>query len=226
MAHRALNAGSMSIGTNHMCAVDRLNTLFCWGLNTRGQVGVSTMISERAPTSPFATSVVSVAAGAEHTLVALSAPTGTLPGNLLVFGRNNFDQLGLGSGPLSGASVVRPSIIPGLIVSRLGSGYGIEAGKEHSCATTATGLQCWGRDDQGQLGNSSMFSSQTSPALVVPPAMTVGPYIGLSGLSLDEKSSCAISAAGSLHCWGEGKDYRLGTGTRDDEQVPMSVPGL
>ena len=71
-----------------------------------------------------------------------------------------------------------------------------------------------------------MFSSQTSPALVVPPSMTVGPYIGLRGLSLDEKSSCAISADGALHCWGEGKDYRLGTGSTGDEQTPASVPGL
>ena len=82
MAHRDLNAGSMSIGTHHTCAVDRLNTLFCWGLNTRGQVGVSPMMRERPPTSPFTTSVVSVSAGAEHTLVALSAPQFTSRWNI------------------------------------------------------------------------------------------------------------------------------------------------
>jgi len=229
MSNTGLGPTSLAIGTNHACAVSRLNEVYCWGLNTRGQLGVMSMGRGdfRSPLRPFMSSVVSVSAGAEHTLVALTAATtpagGGLPGNLMVFGRNNRNQLGLG--PMFGGDSVRPSVISGLLVSRLGPGYGISAGKEHSCATTTAGLMCWGRDDKGQLGNA-MFGDTSVPTLVVPPTGFVGGYTGLRSLATTEKSNCALTGARSVHCWGEGTEFRLGNGTTENRQTPTSVSGF
>ncbi|MFZ5470648.1 MAG: RCC1 domain-containing protein, partial [Myxococcota bacterium] len=83
----------------------------------------------------------------------------------------------------------------------------IAAGGTHVCAILNNGaVKCWGRNDEGQLGNGSTTGSSvpvetqlTEPAV----AITSGEF-----------HTCAIVLGGAVRCWGDGA------------AVPRPVPGL
>ena len=92
----------------------------------------------------------------------------------------------------------------------------ISSGKDHTCSILDNGeLQCWGRNNYGQLGDGTNDLS-TSP---------VG--VSLSGipvqLSSGEWHTCAIMDDASLQCWGRNADGQLGDGTNTDSSTPVSV---
>lgn len=45
-------------------------------------------------------------------------------------------------------------------------------------------------------------------------------------LSVGETHACAVTGDGLVHCWGDGRDHRLGNGRELSSRVPVQVPGL
>ena len=86
------------------------------------------------------------------------------------------------------------------------------------CAWGASQAVCWGRNDQGQIGNGGRFPV-TSPT----------PVVGLPGatqMSASDGHTCAIDVGGNVLCWGGGAAGRLGDKgtTRFDAAQLVSVP--
>jgi alpha-tubulin suppressor-like RCC1 family protein len=71
----------------------------------------------------------------------------------------------------------------------------VSLGWDHSCATdTASTLHCWGRNQEGQVGDGGITDvSRPRPVLNLPSSV--------SSFSLGRFHTCAI-ASGSLFCWG------------------------
>jgi hypothetical protein len=93
--------------------------------------------------------------------------------------------------------------------------YDITAGIAHTCAiTTEFGVQCWGDNAFGQLGDGTNRRS-TVPVNV----------LGLDGgLMIDAGGNHTCLLAGSdVWCWGENSDGQLGDGTTEDSNVPVHV---
>ena len=68
-------------------------------------------------------------------------------------------------------------------------------GWDHSCATdTSSALYCWGRNQEGQVGDGSI-TDVSRPRIV---ANLPG---SVSSFSLGRYHTCAV-ASGSLYCWG------------------------
>ena len=78
---------------------------------------------------------------------------------------------------------------------------------------------CWGRNDDGQLGDDSTTDSTT-------PVQVYGGYTNWDVIATGHKETCAIRA-GRLWCWGDNYYGQLGNNdaTHTDEDSPVLVYG-
>jgi alpha-tubulin suppressor-like RCC1 family protein len=97
----------------------------------------------------------------------------------------------------------------------------VTAGHGHTCARTTTGgVQCWGFDAYGQLGDGA---SADSPL----PVAVSGLSSDVTAISAGLEHTCALTAAGGVLCWGNNSaDGQLGNGSTADSHVPVAVAGL
>ena len=129
--------------------------------------------------------------------------------SLQCWGDNSFGQLG------DGTTTDRLTMTDvGLDAAR--TAVSISSGKDHTCSILDNGdLQCWGRNNHGQLGDGTAVHSN-SPV-----------DVSLSGvpvqLSSGDWHSCAILDDASLQCWGSNADGQLGDGSNTDSSSPVTV---
>ena len=96
----------------------------------------------------------------------------------------------------------------------------VSTGELHTCAlTSAGGVQCWGNNTGGQLGDGT-----TTNRLV--PVDVSGLAGGVAALSLGQSYTCAVTAAGGAVCWGWNGQGQLGDGTTATRLTPVDVSGL
>jgi alpha-tubulin suppressor-like RCC1 family protein len=93
----------------------------------------------------------------------------------------------------------------------------VSSGDAFSCALTkAGGVQCWGENDSGQLGNGSKQDSAV-------PVQVQGLESGVRSVTASWWHACAVLDDGGVKCWGSGE---LGDGTWNGSSVPVDVQGL
>lgn len=93
----------------------------------------------------------------------------------------------------------------------------VAAGGQHTCAkTTSGGLQCWGNNTFGQLGNGAYLTS-TGVATAV-----AGLSSGVSQVDLGTWHSCAATTSGTVKCWGRNALGQLGVGDPGTGQLASS----
>ena len=146
-----LPAGSgvtaIATGSGHTCALTG-GGVKCWGYNNTGQVGDGTTANKSTPVDvsglPAGSDVTAIAAGLSHTCAV------TAEGGVRCWGYNDKGQLGDGTTGNKDMPVA---------VSGLASGVtAIAAGGLHTCALTAGGgVECWGYNEYGQLGDGSVW---------------------------------------------------------------------
>ena len=96
----------------------------------------------------------------------------------------------------------------------------ISAGGMHSCALTpAGGVECWGDNEYGQLGDGTTTDSTT-------PVKVTGLSSGVVAIDNGFYFSCALTGAGGVKCWGNNEYGQLGDGTLTNRTTPVNVTGL
>ena len=93
------------------------------------------------------------------------------------------------------------------------------------CAVTGGGeLFCWGKNDQGQLGDGSPVSST---AQSIPPVRVLG-LQDYASVSVGGGHACGRTTGGWARCWGNNGDGQLGTNVPTVTLVnsPAGVTGL
>lgn len=147
-----------------------------------------------------------LAAGGSHTCVIAD------DGNTYCWGSNTYRQLGDGTqidrdGPVR---VTALSVQP----------TAIAAGWNHNCViTSASGAQCWGLNQFGQLGNGNM--NETDVAVDV-----IGLSSGVAAITGGRRHGCAVTQSGEAKCWGANDYGQLGTGDTTASSIPVTVSGL
>ncbi|HEX4490795.1 MAG TPA: hypothetical protein VH914_06280 [Acidimicrobiia bacterium] len=95
----------------------------------------------------------------------------------------------------------------------------VSAGLGHTCAVTgAGGVQCWGFNDFGQLGDNTTVDRSV-------PADVSGLTSGVAQVSAGAYDTCAVTTAGAVKCWGFNDDHELGDGSTASSAVPVDVVG-
>jgi cysteine-rich repeat protein len=190
---------SVALGSDHTCALQTDGSLWCWGADAAGQLGMGAMPYVRARPNRLAGTWRTVTCGSDFSCAIRD------DGSLWCWGLNNVSQLGLGDT----ANRAEPALVgagPWLVVG---------AGFEHACAIDAGGaLYCWGGNPNGQIGIGITGETVTTPSQVP------GTWLDVQGAS---SSTCAIDDVEDVYCWGSNANGRLGDGTGSSSNVPVRV---
>jgi len=93
----------------------------------------------------------------------------------------------------------------------------LAAGDLHTCGTRSTTLSCWGRDDNGELGNGPITGNQLMPVAVIP-------SVQQKDLTAGWNFTCALDTSRQLRCWGSNANGELGIGNTADQASPVELP--
>jgi len=189
----------VSAGWRHTIALRTDGTLWAWGLNAEGQLGLGHRTNTPTPTQVLpGTTWLSVYAGAGHTLAI--RPDGTL----WSWGGNHEGQLGLGHWA---HTPIPTQVLPaGLPATGWAS---VSGGDFYTIAIRTDGtLWAWGMNTSGQLGLGHATHIPT-PTHVLPAGL---PATGWSSVSAGWAYTLSIRTDGTLWAWGVNVDGRLGLG--------------
>lgn len=204
----AVSAG----GSRHTCGVTTSGEAYCWGDNSKGQLGDATLTARPNPVPVSGgRTYAAVSAGASHTCGV------TTSGEAYCWGRNDFGQLGDGA-----ATDPRTSPVP---VSGGFTFATVSPGDLHSCGVTTSGAaHCWGLGDFGQLGDGMTTASRPSPVSVAG-ELTFGP-VSAGGQDFVRSHTCGVITSRAAYCWGSNADGQLGEATLTTlRRSPVRVVG-
>lgn len=215
---------TLAAGGQHLCFVG--NTSYnCAGENSDGQVGDGTTtdtnygkkIEDSSNTMKFA-NIAYATAGLNHSCLITSS--GATPASVVYcWGDNQYGQLGDGT--------TTDRLVPTPVADNPASGFvnsGISrvvAGYNHTCVLKASQIYCWGRNDQGQVGDGST----TDRSLAVKPGGTFASGNATEGMALGESHTCVTSDTSprKAYCWGDNFYGQLGDGTNNDSLTPVAT---
>ena len=200
---------AIAAGDDHTCAVTTQGAVKCWGYNNFGQLGDGTYETRNTPVdvSRLTGGTTAVAAGAAHTCA------WTVRGEVMCWGNNELGQLGDGSEAPSRAT---PDVVSGLTEGIAA----LTAKGAHTCILTETGgIQCWGQNKYGQLGDGTA-QNQFSPVKVT------GLEDSASIVAAGWNQTCGVLIRGALKCWGWNFYGQLGEGSTANRRQPVDVKGL
>lgn len=206
---------SVAVGGSHTCALRSDGTVWCWGLNTTGQLGDGTSVSSHVPVRAAIDAVTSLDAGPSHTCAV------RVDSSLWCWGSNRYHRLGQRAGDRRTV----PTRVKDLSVRSVATGGAF------TCAiTTAGAVACWGRNNFGQVGKRA-GASRISPFTTT--------VRNAESLSAGVEFVCAViarSVAGratpvrstptpvrSTWCWGRNRDGQLADGSNRFRYLPRQI---
>jgi alpha-tubulin suppressor-like RCC1 family protein len=215
---------AIAAGGDQTCALTMAGAVKCWGNNRFGQIGNNTNTNTTNPNPIPAdviglTGVTAISAGSDSHTCAL-----TVAGGIKCWGWNYFGELGTSTN----VTTSNPNPAP-VDVSGLGSGMsGITAGGDQTCALTVTGgVQCWGQNKYGQLGNIEN-SGNVSPNPT--PIDVTGFSSGVAAVSAGNEHTCELTNGGGVLCSGNNFFGQLGNVinnlTSNPNPSPLEVTNL
>ena len=207
-------AVSLSSGMYHTCALLDNGSVSCWGEGTSGKLGSGGSSQQNSPTLTSSLGVgrtaTAISAGGYHTCALLDN------GAVSCWGLNNYGQLGNGGT----SSKTTPTLTSSLGAGR--TAVAISSGNYHTCAILDNGaLSCWGFGNKGQLGNGGT-SDKYTPTLT----SSLGSGRTADAISTGNSHTCAILDNGTVSCWGEGSNGKLGNGGTSDKYTPTLTSSL
>jgi alpha-tubulin suppressor-like RCC1 family protein len=183
-------------GGDHTCATRANGTLWCWGANGDGQLGLGNQTGQDVPRQvaiPAAGGWAGVTTGGSQ-----SCATRT-NGTLWCWGYNGDGELGLGNL----ANQDRPRLVT---TPAAGGWASVTAGYSQTCAIrTNRTLWCWG-------------GGQDRPQQVTTPAAG-----GWASVTPGDGFTCATRTGGTLWCWGLNNAGQLGIGNQTNQNLPQRV---
>lgn len=223
---------AVTAGGNHSLAIKKDGTsggtLWAWGRNEKGQLGVNDLFTKTTPTQISSCTTTgtqaiacenkwtSVSAGALHTIALQQS------GQLFVWGSNL-------RGQLAGVTNSPNFPVPFALVSGDLKFASISAGGDHALAILNDGsLWAWGANGFGQVGNGTLVDSFAAVQIGTDKNWeSVSAGGGHNDVGDDQTTngghSLAIKTDGTLWAWGSNAYGQLGTGTTDDATSPTQV---
>ncbi|HEY1553290.1 MAG TPA: hypothetical protein VGF94_00580 [Kofleriaceae bacterium] len=203
---------AVSANGNTTCAIALDQSLWCWGDNANGQVGVGASDAEIAvPARVGSATWTAVSTGGFHVCGLQS------DGSLWCWGRNVEGQLGVDET----TGVVTTETAPAPVATAVAFAQ-VSAGYVHTCAiATDRTMYCWGDNYYGAYGDGTTMASR------VPLQTAVTSW---SSIAAAFYATCALRSDQTLWCAGLNNNGELGNGTSAatgnvSEPFATQVPG-
>lgn len=141
---------TVAAGSRHTCGIDAMGAAYCWGNNEWARLGTgSTRYDSRSRSVPQRVvgghSFIAISLGSDHTCGLVDG------GSAYCWGSIEFGQLGNGQGGSVGDQHSTPVAVAGDLAF-----VTLDAGGAHTCGVTIGAVAyCWGRNDNGQLGDGT-----------------------------------------------------------------------
>jgi alpha-tubulin suppressor-like RCC1 family protein len=203
---------AIAAGVQHTCALTSSGGVKCWGRNNAGgALGDGTQNNSSLPVDVIglASSVIAIGAASNFSCAL------TIAGGVKCWGANYEGQLGDGT-------TISP-ITPVNVIGLTSDVSMIALSADHTCAlTTGGGVKCWGRNQNGQLGDGTTITRNI-------PVDVIGLTSGVSAIAVGSSNTCALMSSGGVKCWGFNGYGQLGNGTSSNltaGSLPVNVIGL
>ncbi len=188
----------IATGTEHTCGIKTDGTLWCWGTNYSGQLGVGEQGDLKSRPIKVATDIadwVSVDVDYQQSCAIRST------GAMYCFGRLyneefNFDQFKKEPVPVFEGTTWKA----------------IALGQEYRCGVQSDdGLYCWGKNNDGQLGFGQRNANYKKMQRIGSDTW--------KQVAAGELHTCGVTLSGELYCWGYQQGGRLGNGKNVKEHA-------
>jgi len=206
----------LAVGFQTNCALRADGTVWCWGENDYGQLGLdeTTAYSAIPVLIPGVGSAIHVDVGGHHVCALVDGDATDRA--VWCWGQNNFGQLGntyLHAQPV-------PKRAEGLGTDITG----LDVGWDVSCAVQSSEREvaCWGISRNGLLGCPVVSTASPHPT----------PFVRtwnepVEQVSCDAGGCCVrLHDIGQIACWGGNDHGQLGDGTHDSTCVPLVVESI
>ena len=198
------NWKQISCGLNQTAAIKTDGSLWVWGRNEFGQLGINQgNVNRNTPVTTFigGTDWKQVSCGREHTAAVKT------DGSLWIWGLNTSRQLGINN--------TDTRSIPVTTFAGGNNWKSVSCGNFHTAAIKTDGtLWGWGRGENGQLGTNDIGNR-------VVPVTTFAGGNNWKSVECGSISTAAIKTDGSLWTWGSNAYAQLGI---DQGNVIRSIP--
>ena len=227
------DAASIASDNQGYCALLTTGEVECWGNNSDGQVGNGTI---GGPDSGFnysgydtpqavagITNATSIASDGNEGYCAVLTTSG-----VECWGYNYDGEVGNGTtGGSAGNDYDTPQAVVGIsdVASITGGGKGY-------CALLSTGgVECWGDNGSGELGNGSFDGPDGQDGEDYATPQVVTEITDAVSVSSNHDGYCAVLASGGVDCWGFNGAGNLGNGAIGapegyDVAIPQAVIGI
>jgi len=189
-------------GVRHTCAIKSDRSLWCWGHNHAGQLGIGEQGTDRTSPVRVGTGTWTRVSTGENITCGIRTD-----GTLWCWGSV------LGTRFDSSRNEGMPVPVQESTASATWSDVGV--GWEHVCATRTDGtLWCWGHNAEGQLATGDTKVRWA-------PAQESSGGTSWTAVSCGEEHTLATRADGTLWGWGHNRLGQLGNGTFTDQETPV-----
>ena len=197
-------------------------SLVGWGSNQEGQFGAGQAVGRAMPASISritvgltSKTVKLLAAGPSHSLAV------TTDNQIFTWGQNDYGQLGVGDTTnrrLPTAVSDLNSLLTGKTIVE------VSLGTSHTLVRTADNvLIAWGRNDSGQLGNST-YVNQSYPVAVTMTGALAGKTV--AKIAAGGQHTVACTTDGNAYAWGSGGNGANGFANGTNISAPGLVSGV
>jgi alpha-tubulin suppressor-like RCC1 family protein len=193
---------SIAAGSKHACALLGSGGVRCWGRGYESQLGDGLRKASALPVqvTGLQSGVDAIAAGGTYSCATLHSEKVMCWGYLVLVGDE--DDFGVPQGSR--------------MIQKKPASIGM--GAYFACVLTAEGgVECWGTNQSGQLGNGNALDQFQKPDPVV------GLSEGATYLAVGSRHACALLRSGEVRCWGANEAWQLGNKSVPTAHSPFMV---
>jgi alpha-tubulin suppressor-like RCC1 family protein len=195
----------VTAGSDFTCALKSDSTVWCWGLNSSGQLGDGSTTNRNRPVQVSGLTGVADVDNQSDFACALKSDS-----TVWCWGNGSFGQLGNGA-TTNSSLPVRVAGLSG--VTQIATGYG------HVCAVISDGtVRCWGWNVNHMLGDGTT-TSRTTPVVVS--GITTATEVRSGAWN-----TCVLLANQTITCWGNANGFRGSAGSASTKSSPTGISGV
>ena len=221
----SIEFGGLDAGAQFTCGLKKDQSVWCFGLNNLGQIGLGNTTNTNVSTPSLVTGltlssgekIIDLSSGTAHTCALSSESV------LKCWGSNSNGQLGIN--PALSSFESSPALV-NLSLGTKEKATHVSAGDAHTCVVFDSGrVRCFGRNNAMQLGGDSSGANVFDGVDLVLSLGTGGAVVRIvSGA----EHNCVLLNNQRVHCWGSDQSGELGNGPTDtfDQALPGQVLNL